>query len=73
MNIKKIHNVTHNISTSPMAPKIPVPLIPVMINAKSHSLLKRATMVIAKRIHGWLITKENTNKEAKPAIHRIIL
>ena len=52
---------------------MPVPLIPVIINANSHSLLKRATMVIAKRIHGWLITKENTNKEAKPAIHRIIL
>jgi hypothetical protein len=47
--------------------------MPVMINANSHSLLKRATMVIAKRIHGWLITRENTNKEASPAIHKIIL
>jgi len=73
MNIKNIHNVIHNISTSPMTPKIPVPLIPVIINANSHSLLKRATMVITKRSHGWLITKENTNKEANPPIHKIIL
>lgn len=73
MNIKNIQRVTHNISTEPIKPKIPVPLSPVMIKAKSHSLLNNARTVIAKSIHGWLKAKEKINTEANPPIHRTIL